>query len=153
MSMANSEASSSLQEPLLPDPWVVRERHVETQDVVSLVLEPAAGGSGLRARPGQFNMLYVFGVGEVPISLSGAGGDVIVTNRVENALGQVYGSFACRVRQQQNELLAANSGDHVGVADGPADRFDRVRLRPALKGRPRRPSTSTPGRHRRRESA
>jgi NAD(P)H-flavin reductase len=34
-------------------------------------LLPADGATGFSFAPGQFNMLYVFGVGEVPISISG----------------------------------------------------------------------------------
>lgn len=38
-------------------------------DVFSWVLEPVNGG-GLEYLPGQFNMLYHYGVGEVPVSIS-----------------------------------------------------------------------------------
>lgn len=41
----------------------------ETADTFTLELE--TGDDGTPFRPGQFNMLYVFGVGEVPISMSG----------------------------------------------------------------------------------
>jgi NAD(P)H-flavin reductase len=52
-------------------PTVVRVRNVrsETHDVFTLVVE--LPDSEYRIEPGQFNMLYVFGVGEAPISLSG----------------------------------------------------------------------------------
>lgn len=43
----------------------------ETADTFDLVLEPADGGPPLGFAPGQFNMLYAFGAGEVPISISG----------------------------------------------------------------------------------
>jgi NAD(P)H-flavin reductase len=49
----------------------VVERIRETGDVVTLCLEPVSGGR-LDFLPGQFNMLSVFGVGEVAISVSGA---------------------------------------------------------------------------------
>lgn len=45
---------------------VIRELH----DTFSLELEPRSD-AGLEFKPGQFNMLYVYGVGEVPISISG----------------------------------------------------------------------------------
>jgi NAD(P)H-flavin reductase len=47
----------------------VLARTQETADVVTL--EIAAGDDGFRFLPGQFNMLYAFGVGEVAISISG----------------------------------------------------------------------------------
>ena len=50
-------------------PLAIAERTRETADAFTLRFEP--GGDGLRFAPGQFNMLYAFGVGEVPISISG----------------------------------------------------------------------------------
>jgi len=63
-------AGAPLPEPMLPRQYRVRSRHRETHDVVTLALEPLHG-PGPRCRPGQFNMLYAFGIGEVPISVSG----------------------------------------------------------------------------------
>lgn len=51
--------------------YVVDKVHRETRDTFTLDLLPAHGDSIGRYRPGQFNMLYLFGVGEVPISISG----------------------------------------------------------------------------------
>lgn len=58
-------------EPLLPQPWIVSRVTRETSDVVTLVLQPGEGAAPVVFKPGQFNMLYAFGVGEVPISISG----------------------------------------------------------------------------------
>jgi NAD(P)H-flavin reductase len=66
---ALSEAKLATAEPLLPVPYTVRQVSRETGDVFTLVLD--AAGAPLRFAPGQFNMLYLFGVGEVPISISG----------------------------------------------------------------------------------
>jgi NAD(P)H-flavin reductase len=55
---------------MAPDPFVVREREAETSDTWTLTLEPVAGEPPTIG-PGQFMMVYVFGVGEVPISVSG----------------------------------------------------------------------------------
>lgn len=71
MCMASSRAEARAGEPLLPHGWLVRDVIRETADVVTLVLEPGAGESAYEVGPGQFNMLYAFGVGEVPISISG----------------------------------------------------------------------------------
>ncbi|MFB9905392.1 FAD/NAD(P)-binding protein [Allokutzneria oryzae] len=57
-------------EPMLPTPYRVADRRVETHDSVSLRLE-AVREPLPRFRPGQFTMLYAHGVGEVPISISG----------------------------------------------------------------------------------
>jgi NAD(P)H-flavin reductase len=57
-------------EPMLPIPYRVADRRVETQDSVTLWLEPVAERLP-RFRPGQFTMLYAHGIGEVAISISG----------------------------------------------------------------------------------
>lgn len=56
---------------MLPTPWRVERVHKETHDTFSLALAPVAASPSLAFAAGQFNMLYVFGVGEVPISISG----------------------------------------------------------------------------------
>jgi NAD(P)H-flavin reductase len=50
---------------------VVRSVSVETPDTSTLVLTPKGGGRIPAFAPGQFNMLYAFGIGEVAISVSG----------------------------------------------------------------------------------
>jgi NAD(P)H-flavin reductase len=61
----------ALASPFLPMPYRIRSRRRETVDTWTLRLEPAAGGAALRFAPGQFTMVYAFGAGEVPISISG----------------------------------------------------------------------------------
>ena len=68
---AGSSAPSTRSHPLAPAPYVVRSQMAETGDTHTLVLSPANGRSVSPALPGQFNMLYVFGVGEAAISASG----------------------------------------------------------------------------------
>ncbi|MDD2900959.1 MAG: FAD/NAD(P)-binding protein [Syntrophales bacterium] len=62
---------SQLTDPMLPTPYQVLKRVRETKDTFTLTLAPVKGGQGFPFAPGQFNMLYIFGVGEVPISISG----------------------------------------------------------------------------------
>jgi NAD(P)H-flavin reductase len=69
--------------PWLSHPAVIEEVHSEIEGVFTLVLRMADNGLASRYRfsPGQFNMLYVPGCGEVAISMSGPatdGGDRIV---------------------------------------------------------------------------
>ena len=49
----------------------VTERHQENDDTFTVELEPAGARSHAAFAAGQFNMLYVFGLGEIPISISG----------------------------------------------------------------------------------
>lgn len=58
-------------EPMLPTPYRVLKVVRETTDTFTLTLAAADGAPGFAFAPGQFNMLYIFGVGEVPISISG----------------------------------------------------------------------------------
>lgn len=56
---------------MLPVPYRVDRRRRETQDVYTLELRSVETGAGLPFAPGQFTMLYAFGIGEAPISISG----------------------------------------------------------------------------------
>jgi NAD(P)H-flavin reductase len=59
-------------DPMRVEPFMVRQSLRETGDTFTLVLAPPPEREGIFPfAPGQFNMLYVFGVGEVPISISG----------------------------------------------------------------------------------
>jgi len=77
-----------------PEPARVVARHEEAADVVTLTL---ATSPARALRPGQFNMLYAFGVGEVPLSTSGdpARGDLAV--HTIRAVGAVTRAL-CRAR-------------------------------------------------------
>lgn len=57
--------------PMLPKLYRVHSIQQETVDTWTLEIEPMDGGRCPRFQPGQFNMLYVFGVGEMAISISG----------------------------------------------------------------------------------
>ena len=52
---------------MLPARYRVTARHAETSNTVTLALQPVDTPIAT-CRPGQFTMLYAFGIGEVPIS-------------------------------------------------------------------------------------
>src|SRR6476659_4666715 len=58
------------QAPMVPHLYTIERTLKETHDTFTFELEPV-GGNTLTYAPGQFNMLYAFGVGEAPISISG----------------------------------------------------------------------------------
>lgn len=81
---------------MLPSRWTVARVHKDTHDTFSLELTPE-DRHDFTFLPGQFNMLYVFGIGEVPISISGdpAKPDNLLhtirrVGAVTNALGQLH---------------------------------------------------------------
>jgi NAD(P)H-flavin reductase len=76
-------------DPMLPSPWRVRRARRDTRDTFTLDLEPVNAGAGIQFLPGQFNMLYVFGAGEVPISMSGDPVNPGVMTHTVRAVGAV----------------------------------------------------------------
>jgi NAD(P)H-flavin reductase len=70
-----------------PVPFRVIRRKRETQDVFTLSLR--ADRKRVPFVPGQFNMLYAFGAGEVPISMSGDPADPSVLVHTIRAVGPV----------------------------------------------------------------
>lgn len=65
-----STASSEVASFMVPELYRIVKAWRETHDSFSLEVAPADGSPVMKYLPGQFNMLYVFGVGEVPISIS-----------------------------------------------------------------------------------
>jgi anaerobic sulfite reductase subunit B len=73
---------------MTPVPYRVVARREETADTVTLDLVPRDAGLA-RWHPGQFTMVYAFGVGEVPISVSGgAAGGIRHTVRAVGAVSR-----------------------------------------------------------------
>jgi NAD(P)H-flavin reductase len=90
--------------PMVPASFRVADRVQETADTWTLDLRPRDPDVLPDFAPGQFAMLYAFGIGEVPISVSGdlgAGGSLVHTIR---AVGAVTSA-----------LCASAPGQDVGV--------------------------------------
>lgn len=68
----------------LPDIWRVKAVTKETFDTVTLEIVPQNKSRSMEPQPGQFNMLYSFGIGEVPISFSG-----IVPSKIRHTIRNV----------------------------------------------------------------
>ena len=56
---------------MVPVPYRVQRVRQETTDTFTLELGEFRSNGGFSFAPGQFNMLYIYGVGEIPISISG----------------------------------------------------------------------------------
>jgi NAD(P)H-flavin reductase len=90
--------------PMVPVPYAVRQVRRETPDTFTLLLEPQNGASLESYQPGQFSMLWSFGVGEIPISMSGDSAD---------ARRLVYTIRS--VGQASRALITVSPGKSVGV--------------------------------------
>jgi len=107
-----------------PRPFRVAEVAQETADTWTLTLDPVSG-EPLHVRPGQFTMLYAFGVGEVPVSVSGCGERLVQTIRAVGAVSRALCGTApgrqLGVRGPYGNawpVEAAAGGDLVIVAGG-----------------------------------
>jgi NAD(P)H-flavin reductase len=98
------ETAAAVADPMQPAPFRVRRLHRDLADTFTMDLEPVGARRACEFKPGQFNMLYVFGKGEVPISNSGdpARQDFFV--HTTRAVGPV-----------SRALTTLKKGDPVGV--------------------------------------
>lgn len=90
--------------PMVPQPYRVERVIEETYDTFTLELEPKNSSGAMSYAPGQFNMLYVFGVGEVPISISGDPAQPKTLLHTTRAVGTVT-----------NAMKKLGRGDVLGV--------------------------------------
>lgn len=89
---------------ITPVPWLVRRVTKETPDTFTLILEPSNGHPPSAFQPGQFSMLSVFGVGELPISISGDPGSPESLTYTVRSVGQAT-----------NALVSSDVGESLGV--------------------------------------
>jgi len=76
---------------MVPVPRRVRRTVRNTHDTVTLEIEP--GPEPAVFAPGQFNMLYLFGLGEIPISISGDPAEPDSLVHTVRAVGPVSGAL------------------------------------------------------------
>ena len=124
-------------DPFVPQPYRVGRVRRETRDISTLELAPVTGERP-HYQPGQFNMLYVFGIGEVAISVSGnpaANGSYVHTVRdvgvVSGAIAKLSAGATLGVRGPYGTpwpVETAEGYDVVFVAGG----LGLAPLRPAI---------------------
>jgi NAD(P)H-flavin reductase len=123
---------------LLPHLFRVESRRRETADTFTLTLTPADSEHPWPFAPGQFNMLTAFGIGEVPISISG---DPAEPRRLIHTIRAVGAATKTLCRLTRGEILGvrgpfgtawpvkeAEDSDLVIVAGG----LGLAPLRPAI---------------------
>ena len=84
---APAPASGAIPSLYAPAPYIVKSRTQETNDIATLVLAPADGVTLRPFVPGQFNMLYAWGIGEAAISISGPEGPAGELTHTVQSLG------------------------------------------------------------------
>jgi len=97
-------SSTVIPQPMVPLPHRILKVRRETGDVFTIETQPEAEASGFPFAPGQFNMVYVFGVGEVPLSISG---DPARTKTLTHTIREV--GWVTRA------LQGMKKGDMIGV--------------------------------------
>ena len=83
------EPQNTIADPMVPSSYRVQRVRQDTYDTFTLELQSANGAERFRFSAGQFNMLYVFGVGEVPISISGDPAIPVTLVHTTGAVGTV----------------------------------------------------------------
>jgi anaerobic sulfite reductase subunit B len=99
----------------IPARYRVTSRDDETYDTVTLGLEPVDQPIAPH-QPGQFTMLYAFGVGEVPISISGRRGGAGLVQTIRS-VGAVTKAL-CAAGEGEVIGVRGPFGTGWGVADG-----------------------------------
>jgi NAD(P)H-flavin reductase len=125
-------------DPMLPVVARVVRRRRELADTWTLDLVSSDGNSPIRYAPGQFTMMYVFGVGEIPISISGDATDgsrlvqtVRAVGKVSDAVTKLTAGATLGIRGPYGTTWPVADGygrDVVVVAGG----LGLAPLRPAL---------------------
>lgn len=122
-------------DPMVPTPArVVRVRR-ELTDVWTIDIE--AGAAGFPFAPGQFNMLYAFGVGEAAISISGDPAKPQTLVHTVRAVGKVSAALA---RLKPGEFVGLRGPFGVGWPTEQAAGFDVVLIAGGLGLAPLRPT-------------
>ncbi len=75
--------------PMMPWPFQITKVKRETEDTFTVELQPTGDLQEFQFQPGQFNMLYIYGVGEIPISISGNPLNPAVLVHTTRAVGTV----------------------------------------------------------------
>ncbi|MDR3473103.1 MAG: FAD/NAD(P)-binding protein [Devosia sp.] len=123
-------------DPFVPELYRVAAVRRELSDTVTLELAPVSGTRPAYA-PGQFNMLYAFGIGEVAISMSGdaASGDTFV--HTVRDVGAVSGALA---RLEPGAVVGLRGPFGTGWPVGEAEGADVLIIAGGLGLAPLRPA-------------
>jgi len=114
--MHEKKKEQPLRPAMVPSLFRVQSIRRDTHDTFTLELEQDGNGKGFTFQPGQFNMLYVFGVGEVPISICGDPADKKTLVHTTRAVGSVTKAMR---KLKRNDLIGVRGpfGSHWPVEE------------------------------------
>jgi NAD(P)H-flavin reductase len=125
-------------DPMFPRLFQLKRVIRETVDTFTIELQPCGEINEFAFQPGQFNMVYIYGVGEVPISISGDPANQHIITHTTRAVGTVTKAMD---KMKRGDILGirgpygtpwpvanANGQDVVFIAGG----IGLAPLRPAL---------------------
>jgi NAD(P)H-flavin reductase len=107
---------AALPDPMAPSRFRLQRVRRETYDTFTLELESANGAEGVSFAPGQFNMVSVLGVGEVPISISGDPARLDTLVHTVRAVGPVTQAI-CRLKRGGMLGVRGPFGSHWPVEE------------------------------------
>jgi len=91
-------------DPMFPALFEIKGFKRETKDTFTVEMIPKENSGKFVFQPGQFNMIYVFGVGEIPISISGNPDDTSLLVHTTRVVGNVT-----------NAMSKLRRGDILGI--------------------------------------
>jgi NAD(P)H-flavin reductase len=104
MTRKTNALQENVLDPMVSQPVTVRRIIWENDDTFTLTLDMSALGEGFHFLPGQFNMVYVYGVGEAAISISS---DPARTSSLDHTIH--------RVGLVTTSLAQKKRGDVIGI--------------------------------------
>jgi NAD(P)H-flavin reductase len=104
MTRKSNAVLEPVHDPMLTHPMTVRRIIWENDDTFTLTLDMNGMGEGYQFLPGQFNMVYVYGVGEAAISISS---DPTRTSALDHTIH--------RVGLVTTSLAQKKRGDVIGI--------------------------------------
>jgi NAD(P)H-flavin reductase len=123
-------------DPMLPRLFRLERTRRETRDTYTLELEPV-DGERMPFAAGQFTMLGAWGVGEVPISISG---DPTVAGPLEHTIRDVGSVTHALVRTDRGSVLGVRGPFGTGWESGRAEGGDAVFVTGGIGLAPLRPA-------------
>ena len=127
----------ALADPFLPQLYRVTRAAAEIPDVVTIDIVPVTGQTRPAYEAGQFNMLYVFGIGEVAISMSGDPAD---DSRFVHTIRDVGKASSALTRLKEGDVLGVRGPFGTGWPVHEAEGLDVVMVSSGLGLAPLRPA-------------